>query len=122
MKILMTIVAVVIGLLSIAAGAAKIALLPEEVEFLIQFGFTNNLTFTFGATQVVGGVLLMSRRTRFYGSLVAGIAFAVSAALLLIAGNAAFAGVSMLPVILAGLVAYRSCVTKTAIAHGEEDG
>lgn len=122
MKILITIVAVLIGLLSIAAGAAKIALIPEEVAFLGQFGFTKNLTFAFGAAQVLGGVLLMSPITRLYGSLVAGIAFAVSAALLLIAENVAFAGVSMVPVILAGLVAYQSYATKPAIGRSEEDG
>lgn len=108
MKILIIVVAVAIGLLSIAAGAAKIALIPEEVAFLSQFGFTNNLIFTFGAAQVLGGALMMSRRTRLYGSLVAGIAFAVSTALLVVAGNTAFAGLSLLPVILAGIVAYRS--------------
>ncbi len=108
MKIAMTIAAVLIGLLSIAAGAAKIALVPAEVEFLSQFGFTSALTVSFGALQVLGGLLLVIPTTRFYGALIAAIAFALSAALLLVAGNLSFAGVSLVPVILASLIAYKT--------------
>lgn len=113
MKTLITVIAVAIGLLGIAAGAAKIALIPEEVAFLSRFGFTTNLIFTFGAIQLVGGALMMSRRTRLYGSLVTAIAFAVSTALLLVAGNTAIAGLSLAPIMLAGLVAYQSRTIKS---------
>lgn len=108
MKTIVTIVSVLIGLLSIAAGAAKILLVPEEVEFLRQFGFTAVLTVSFGIVQVLGGFLLVIPITRFYGSLIAALAFALSAALLLVAGNLAFAGVSLVPVLLAGFVGYQS--------------
>ena len=121
MKIVITIVAVLIGLLSIAAGAAKIALVPEEVEFLSQFGFTPVLTVFFGTVQVLGGLLLVIPITRFYGSLIAAIAFALSAALLLVAGNVTFAGVSLVPVILASLIAYKSFSAGRAIALSEKD-
>ena len=108
MHLVMAIVAVLIGLLSIAAGAAKVALIPAEVEFLSQFGFTNGVTIAIGVAQVLGGLLVLIPTTRFYGGLVVGLLFLVSAALLLVAGDAAFAGISLLPVALAGLVAYRT--------------
>lgn len=108
MKIAITVLAVLIGLLSIAAGGAKIALVPQEVNFLSQFGFSNSLTIAFGITQIVGGLLIIVPATRFFGSLVAGLAFAFSAVLLLVGGNLAFAGISLIPVGFAGLIAYQS--------------
>ncbi len=121
MKNTITIVTVLIGLLSIAAGAAKIALVPEEAAFLAQFGFTNALTMSFGAVQFVGGLLLLIPLSRFYGALIVATGFALSAALLLVAGNAAFAGVSLVPVILAGLIAYQSYMARSTISHSKED-
>lgn len=121
MRIVITIVAVLLGLLSIAAGVAKIALVPDEVEFLSQFGFTTVLTVFFGAVQALGGILLLFPITRSYGSFLAAIAFAFSAALLSVAGNWEFAGVSLVPAILAGLIAYQSFSARRAIALGEED-
>lgn len=110
-----------IGLLSLAAGAAKIALVPEEVDFLSQFGFTNILTIAFGALQVLGGLLIIIPKTRFYGGLAAGIAFLLSVALLLVTGKTAFAGVSLVPVIFAGWVAYQSYEAQQVIADSEKE-
>jgi len=121
MKVGITIIAVLIGLLSIIAGAAKIALIPEEVDFLSQFGFTSALTITFGIVQVLGGLQLVIPTTRFFGSLIAGLAFAFSVVLLLVAGNPAFAGVSLIPVALAGLVTYQCKVSRPASALSEKD-
>lgn len=105
MKLTLTIITVLIGLLSLAAGFAKVALVPDEVEFLSRFGFSNTLIFAFGAAQIVAGVLLLAPKTRFPGAVAAGLLFAVSAALLMVDGNLAFAAVSLLPVGLAILVA-----------------
>lgn len=121
MKVAITIIAVLIGLLSIAAGAAKIALVPEEVSFLSQFGFTSALTVAFGIAQLLGGLLLVIPATRFFGSIVAGLAFALSVVLLLIGGNLPFAGVSLIPVGLAGLIAYQSRLSRPASALSEKD-
>lgn len=115
MTIVVTILAVLIGLLSIAAGAAKIALVPEEVEFLSQFGFTTVLTISFGIVQVLGGMLMVVPVSRFYGALIATVAFALSAVLLLVAGNLAFAGVSLVPVLLASWIAFRCYSDRRAI-------
>ena len=48
MKTAKTVVAVMVGLLSLLAGAAKIAQVPEEVAFLGQFGFGATLIVAFG--------------------------------------------------------------------------
>lgn len=120
MKIAVTIVAVLTGLLSLAAGGAKIALVPQEVVFLSQFGFVKENTVAFGIVQVVGGLLMLAPKTRFFGALVAGAGFALSVALLLAAGNAAFAGVSLVPVLLSGFVAYQVRVARQTGAASEE--
>ena len=107
-KIAVTVLAVIIGLLSIAAGAAKITLVPAEVEFHSQFGFTNALTMSFGVLQALGGLLTIIPVTRFYGSLMAATGFALSAVLVFASGNAVFAGISLVPFALAAFIAYRS--------------
>jgi len=119
-RIAIIILVVLIGLLSIAAGAAKISLIPDEAEFLSQFGFTDALTITFGAVQFIGGVLLLIPPSRFYGSLIVATGFALSAALLMVAGNTTFAGVSLVPVIFAVLIARQSYMARSTIAPGEE--
>lgn len=121
MRITLTIVAVLIGLLSIAAGAAKVALVPEETAFLSQFGFTNAITMTFGAVQILGGLLLLIPKTRSIGAITSGLAFAVSSVLLMLGGNLAFAAVSLLPVGLAVLVACLRLEKRTAAPTAKMD-
>ena len=107
MTVLTTLLAVVLGILSIAAGAAKIALVPAEAEFHAQFGFTGAVVISFGLAQLLGGLLLIVPRTRYYGALVVAAGFALSVVLILVGGDPAFAIVSMLPVLLAGFIVYR---------------
>lgn len=108
MKVVVTVLAVLTGLLSIAAGAAKVALVPNEAEFLAGFGLSEFTMRLFGIVQIVGGLLLAVPATRIIGGLVAATGFAVSAALIFASGNVAFGGVSLVPVSLALLVAFRS--------------
>lgn len=108
MKIALTILAVLIGLLSIAAGGAKVALIPEEAEFLATFGFSDLTTRLFGVVQILGGLLVMLPTTRMVGSLVTAAGFAASAALIFAGGDLAFGSISLVPVALALLVAYKS--------------
>ena len=108
MKLARTVLAVILGLLSIAAGVAKVALVPEEATFLQSFGFTDALIIAFGLIQVLGGVLLAVPRTRAYGASICFVGFTVSAVLLLIDGKLAFGGVSLLPVALCAFIAYQS--------------
>ena len=121
MRIMKTALVVVLGLLSIAAGAAKVALVPEEAQFLRQFGFTDVLIIAFGVVQVVGGLLLVVSATRFYGSLICAAGFALSAGLLLAAGNLAFGAVALLPVLLSGILAYQFSRGRTSATPGGND-
>ena len=114
MRIVKVALVVLLGVLSIAAGAAKVALVPEEAQFLRQFGFTDVLTIAFGVVQVIGGLLLMVPVTRFYGSLICAAGFALSAGLLLAIGNLAFGAVSLLPFLLSGILAYQFSPGRTS--------
>ncbi|MGJ8670530.1 MAG: hypothetical protein ACSHXK_13645 [Oceanococcus sp.] len=107
-KITIYIAVTLIGLLSIAAGAAKIALVPDEVKFLAQFGFGQYLTLSFGVVQVFAGLLLVFQKTRFVGAFVAGLAFMLSSLLLLVAGKYPFSAVSLVPVVIAFAISYNS--------------
>ena len=108
-----TIIAFLTGLLSIAAGAAKVALVPDEVAFLGQFGFGSPPIIAYGVVQFLGGLLMLITKVRIIGSVVAGVAFAFSAVLLTVAGNITFAAVSLVPVGLAMLVAYTSFLQRS---------
>lgn len=100
MRVVLMVVAVLVGFLSVAAGAAKVARVPEEVAFLEQFGFSSVVIVLFGVVQIMGGLLLLVPRTRALGALVAGVAFSVSVVLLVADGNLGFAAVSLIPVVL----------------------
>lgn len=104
MKILNVVLVVLVALLSVAAGAAKVMLAPQEVEFLQSFGFTPSLIIGYGVVQVVGGTLLAIPKLRKVGAIVTALAFGVSTILIFIAGNAVFGLISLLPIILIGLV------------------
>lgn len=120
-RIAIAVVTILIALLSIAAGAAKVALVPDEVAFLSQFGLATVHTVSFGVVQVLGGILLVIPSTRLYGSLIAAAAFALSAALLFAAGDLTLASVSLLPVILACLLAYQTLSARPAADISEEN-
>ncbi len=112
MKIATTIISTLIALLSIAAGAAKIMLVPEEAEFLAQFGFTEPLTITFGIAQALGGVLIVAPALRLYGACICAALFSVSAILISTTGDLLFAGVSLLPVLFSGFIIYQCTRTE----------
>lgn len=119
MKIVTTIIAILIALLSIGAGVAKIMLVPEETKFLAQFGFTDPLTIAFGIAQVAGGILLAAPTSRLYGAATTGIFFTASFSLILSTGNIAFAVVSLLPVLLSGLIIYQCAKAHTPIVDAD---
>ena len=56
MKTLTVLLTVAMVLLSVAAGAAKIAQVPDEVQFLNGFGFSQPGVFLYGVVQIIGGL------------------------------------------------------------------
>jgi hypothetical protein len=99
MKILNILLIGLIALLCITAGAAKVMRLSEEMVFLQGFGFDANMVTIFGIIQLSGGSMLLNRKLRTYGGVLALSAFSLSSLLLFLDGNLTFALLSLLPVI-----------------------
>ena len=112
MKIINILIISIVALLSIAAGLAKIMQNPQEMAFLQSVGLSTAVIIVFGTVQVLGGVLLVPPRTRMFGAVLVTFAFFVSVVLIFLSGNVQFALVSLLPVILGGVLIYRSYTLK----------
>jgi hypothetical protein len=110
-KIVNSLIIAIIALLSIAAGLAKVMQTQQEMEFLQGVGLNSVMIVTFGLVQIAGGVLLVLRKTRMLGAVLAASALAVSTVLIFIGGNLAFGLVSILPIALACVIIYQSART-----------
>ena len=108
MKILNIVLIIVIVLLSIAAGIAKVMEAPQEVEFLQSFGFSRMLIMVYGVVQIIGGVLLAFLKTIKLGAIITILAFLLSSVLIFISGNLIFGLVSLLPVLLTCVIFWQS--------------
>ena len=111
MKFLSVLIIAITALLSIAAGLAKVMQAPQEVDFLKSAGLSLTLIVVFGLVQVLGGILLVSQKTRMVGAVLAASAFAVSTILIFMEGDLAFGLFSILPIALAGVIIYQSAKT-----------
>ena len=108
MKYINIIVVVLIGLLSIAAGAAKVMQAPQEMEFLQGVGLSLNIILIFGVIQIGGGLLLAHHKTRMYGAILAGLTFLASTILIFVSGNVIFALISAIPAFLSFFIAFKT--------------
>ena len=79
MKILRRINLIVLVFLAITSGIAKIILMPQEIEFFGGIGFSNSMLIIFGASQIIGGLMMTLSKTRFVGAIIVAITFAISA-------------------------------------------
>lgn len=108
MKILTITLIAVVSLLSIAAGMAKLMAVPEEVEFLRQFGFNSVAITLYGVIQVLAGLLLSIPKSRMMGVATTIVAFGLSTVLIFVSGNYIFGLVSLIPIALVVVIAIRS--------------
>ena len=108
MKIASTLVLVLLIFLSILSGVTKVALIPEDVEFFGRYGFSSPLLIAFGATQLIGGVLMPIRKTRFVGAAIVAVTFLISLVILLMDGNVPVSIVTAVATLLLGVVMKRS--------------
>jgi len=108
MKIANTIILILLTLLGISAGVAKLMQMPQEVEFLNNAGLNNTTIILFGVLQVVGGILLIFTKTRKIGALITAVAFAISTITIFMAGKLAFGFFSILPILLAAFVYHKN--------------
>lgn len=100
MKAVSKIALVIVSLLSLAAGLAKLMLVPQEVRFFAEIGLGNGSLQVLGAAQMAGGVFALIPRFRLFGLLLVALGFFVSLLAILMMGDAAFAAVSSLPILV----------------------
>ena len=108
MNIINNLLVVIIALLSVAAGIAKVVHSPQEVEFLHSVGLNNLLISVFGVVQILGGALLSNVKVRLYGAVIVCVGFLISAILIFVSGNLAFGAVSLLPVVLTSVLIWQA--------------
>ncbi|TLU61354.1 hypothetical protein FE810_15190 [Thalassotalea litorea] len=108
MKILHLALIVIITLLAIAAGMAKLLGSPQEVQFLKGFGFNSLLIMIYGLVQVTGGVLLVIPKTLKLGATITVFAFSLSCILIAVSGNYAFFLISILPIAITAFIFWQS--------------
>lgn len=87
MKTVFSILLAVLTILAVASGLAKVTLTQNDVEFFGRYGFSTPMLIAFGAAQLIGGVLMPWKKTRFAAATVVACTFIVSLAILLIDGN-----------------------------------
>ena len=95
-----------LGLLAISAAMPKNLALKHEVEFFAENGLSLQFLFIFGLVQLVGGLLLITAKTRMLGATACAVTFLGSAVMLFNTAQPAFALFSLLPVAMALFVAF----------------
>jgi len=107
MKWVWTIMLFLLALLAILSGVAKVLLVPEEVSFFGKYGFSSSILIAYGATQVIGGVLLPLKKSRLIGAIVIAATFFVSLVLLILDGNVVLSAVTLAVMALLAFVMVR---------------
>jgi len=104
MKIAIVALLVILTFLALSSGMTKVVLVQQDVEFFGRYGFSNAMLIVFGAAQVLGGVMLPFRKTRFAGAAIVAGTFLVSLAILLMDGNIPVSIVTLIATLLLFLV------------------
>jgi len=108
MRIAFVILLAILTFLAVSSGVTKILLMQQDVEFFGRYGFTNPMLIAFGAAQLIGGILLPFKKTRFTGAAIVASTFVVSLAFLLIDGNIPISVVTVIVTFLVFVVMKRS--------------
>jgi len=98
MQILKIALLTILILMSLAAGAAKILQMPQELEFLSHLGMGARAVMLLGIIQAVGGVLLVPPQSRRIGALIAIVALIVSGLALFTSGNTGIGLITLFPI------------------------
>lgn len=108
MKIFFNVVLVILIFLAVSSGITKIILMQQDVEFFAKYGFTSTMLIVFGASQLIGGILLIIQKTRFIGAIVVTTTFLISAVLLIMDKNIAAIIITFIAVALLGIIMKQS--------------
>ena len=114
MRIFYYVVLAILVFLAVSSGVTKAMLMERDVVFFGQYGFTNPILIAFGIVHIVGGVLLAIPKTRTIGAIIVGIAFLISAVVLILAGDIPVTVVTIVAVLLLVFVAKQSPNANTA--------
>ena len=87
MKPALAILLAILTFLAVSSGVMKVMLVQQDVEFFGQYGFSDAMLIAFGIVQLIGGVLLPLKKTRFVGAAIVAGTFLVSLAVLLMDGD-----------------------------------
>ena len=104
MKILKKVNLVLLVLLSITSGTAKVMQMPQEVKFFGDAGFSDTSIILFGVMHLVGGILLVLQNTRKLGAVTMVVTFGISTIIIFTSGKLAFGFFSILPILMAGII------------------
>lgn len=113
MKVPQIVTLAVLVFLAVSSGVTKIMLVPQDVMFFGEYGFTNPLLVIFGAVQVVGG-LMMFVRTRMIGASAVAITFVISVVVLVLAGSVGPTIATLLALVFLGLTIRRTLAEQRA--------
>lgn len=108
MKILKTIVLILLIGLGLSSGAAKIMLIPGEMAFFKDAGFSKTILIIFGAIQLISSGLLIFKKLRNLGALILALTFFVSSVFIFLNGSILFGFFSILPILLLGFISRKN--------------
>ncbi len=108
----MRVLAYLLAALSVAAAIPKILQMPQELGFLKALGFSAIAVTILGLIQLTGGVLLLWRKYCLQGAILAALALLVSSIAIFMGGNTNFGLISLLPFVVAIIVAYDASASK----------
>jgi hypothetical protein len=103
-RIIITVIIYVLAILSAAAGVPKIMQMPQELDFLRSIGLPQTGVLVLGLLQLSGGILLLWKKSRLPGAVIASFTFLVSSIAIFVGGNTSFGLFSLLPVVASLIV------------------
>lgn len=104
MKIVSTIILVILILLAVSSGITKVTLMQRDVDFFGKYGFSDPILVAYGLVQLIGGVLLVFKKTRFFGAAIVAVTFLISLVVLLMEGNIPVSIATVVATLLLGVV------------------
>lgn len=113
MEIILKAILVILVFLAVSSGITKIMLMPQDVEFFGSYGFTNTILILYGISQLIGGILMAIKKTRFLGSVLVATTFLISAVVLIVAGNISLAITTFVAIFMLGIIMKQSLNKQT---------
>ncbi|NNC47491.1 MAG: hypothetical protein HKO13_03550 [Sphingomonas sp.] len=108
MAIFRKILIILLALLSLAAGAAKVMLMPQEIDVFQAAGLGSSALLALGVLQILGSLMVVPAQFRTTGLWLITAGFVMSSLVIFATGNVVFGLISLIPPLLAGWLARTS--------------